>query len=167
MQAGTFQRVAYHSPMRFLLFALMIALLPLRGWIGDAMATEMAMAALQQQVATKIIASQGHMMPSGDHFDHEAETPEAARGAQPPHSMNIMGAAESGRDCATDASDGSAHAANTHCESCSACQACHTVGLSPTATSLNPVFNSPALPHSLAAQFASAEAALGQKPPIS
>jgi hypothetical protein len=32
----------YHSHMRRFIFILMIALLPLRGWMGEAMATEMA-----------------------------------------------------------------------------------------------------------------------------
>ena len=34
--------MSYHSHMRRFIFILMIALLPLRGWMGEAMATEMA-----------------------------------------------------------------------------------------------------------------------------
>ena len=36
------KRFCYHKPMRRFIFILMIALLPLRGWMGEAMATEMA-----------------------------------------------------------------------------------------------------------------------------
>ncbi|HEY3048278.1 MAG TPA: hypothetical protein VGJ72_12580 [Polaromonas sp.] len=142
--------------MRHLLLVLMIALLPLRGWMGDAMATSMAAAQLQQQqVATKIIAAHAHEMAAEGHFDHETTAPEAAQAVQAAH------------DCAGDAADETSHVAGAHCETCAACQACHTVALSHTAPGLNPVVNALTLPHAAADQFASAEAALRQKPPIS
>ena len=138
--------------MRHLLLVLMIALLPLRGWVGDAMATSMAAGQLQQQVATKIIATHAHQSGAQDHFDHETAAPEAVQAVH---------------DCASDAADETSHAAGTHCESCAACQACHTVALSQTAADVNTVFNALTRPHAAADQFASAEAALRQKPPIS
>ncbi|MGH6638245.1 MAG: hypothetical protein ACREBY_06520 [Polaromonas sp.] len=145
--------------MRFLLFALMIALLPLRGWFGDAMATEMALAQLQhQQPATKIIANHAHKPGAEAHFDHEPAASKAADAVQ---------AVQVAHDCTGQPAGDASHAADAHCESCSACQACHTVALSPAAAKLNPVFSALTLPRAAAAQFASAEAALGQKPPIS
>jgi hypothetical protein len=48
LKTKLFTAVAYHSPMRTLLIAFMIALLPVRGFVGDAMATTMG---LQQAVA--------------------------------------------------------------------------------------------------------------------
>jgi hypothetical protein len=139
--------------MRHLLLVLMIALLPLRGWMGDAMATSMAAGQLQQQqVATKNIATHVHETAAEGHFDHETTASEALQAAH---------------DCAGDAADETSHVAGAHCETCAACQACHTVALSHTAPGLNPVVNALTLPHAAADQFASAEAALRQKPPIS
>lgn len=145
--------------MRFLLFALMIALLPLRGWIGDAMATEMALAQVQHpQLATKTIASHTHETGAEAHFHHEAAAPEAADAVQ---------AMQAVHDCAGHAADDASHVADAHCESCAACQACHAVALSHAAPDVNPVFNALTRPHAAADQFASADAALRQKPPIS
>lgn len=143
--------------MRVLLLALMIALLPVRGWIGDAMATGMAtgMAAGQLQhppEAAKSIASHAHETGMQAHFDHEAVAPAAAQAVT---------------DCASHASDGTSHTADTHCGSCSVCQACQTVALSTMAPDLTPVVHRFTRPRAVAPQFASAEAALGQKPPIS
>jgi hypothetical protein len=116
----------------------MIALLPLRGWMGEAMATEMA--------AINIIASQA---------------------------MNTtvkveLSVASSMSDCdmhkikTTDNSTDNS-AANP---SCTHCQACHATGLASTAqiTSLNTVQY--AQPLAQASQFASANIAQSQKPPI-
>ena len=57
--------MAYHLPVRALLFVLMLTLLLLRGWTGDAMANDMALASPQhphqpQQSATKTIAFNTH-----------------------------------------------------------------------------------------------------------
>jgi len=53
------------------------------------------------------------------------------------------------------------------CADCAFCQACHTVALTNAAPKLASSEHPSALPQPAAAQFASAEAALGQKPPIS
>lgn len=140
--------------MRHLLLALLIALLPLRGWVGDAMATQMAAgqiqhSQIQQHGATKTIADHQDGIWAAAHFDHE----EVAEAAEP--------------DCAGHSTGESTHAADGHCESCAACQACNTVALSLTGPDLSPAFNALTLPHSAADQFASADAALRQKPPIS
>jgi hypothetical protein len=137
--------------MRHLLFALLIALLPLRGWVGDAMATQMAAGQLQHQ-STQAAAQADHVHEevSAAHADHEEAAPEIAL-----------------HDCASQADEGSTHAAGGHCETCAACQACHTVALTLAAPNLMPVFSAPTLPRPAADQFASADAALRQKPPIS
>jgi len=154
--------MAYHSLMRRLLFALMIALLPLHGWIGDAMATEMAIAQLQHpQLATTIIAVNAHEMGTKAHFFHEGAALEAVL-EQP-----LLREVQVAHDCAGQSSDNPSHAANACCESCAACQVCHTVALSPVVADSNPVFSARTLPRVATAAFTSAEAALGQKPPIS
>jgi hypothetical protein len=145
--------------MRHLLLALMIALLPLRGWVGDAMATQMAAAHVQhrqlvstEQSATKTIAASAYHIGSEGHSAHEEMSPEATL---PMH------------DCAGQTTDSSIPADDTGCESCAACQACHTVALSPAVPGHSPVFEARSLPRPASDQFASADAVLGQKPPIS
>ncbi|HYW56619.1 MAG TPA: hypothetical protein VE934_06650 [Polaromonas sp.] len=137
--------------MRIFILALMIALLPVRGWVGDAMATSMA-AGHAQQVATKKIAKNLDESRAEARFDHHAA---------------MGGGAQDASDCAGHVPTDVTAEADTNCESCSACQACHTVALSPATPDSGTVFHAfeliPAASHS----FASADAALGQKPPIS
>jgi hypothetical protein len=132
--------------MRFFVLALMMVLLPLRGWTGDAMATEMALNSAVQQMhqtaATKQTADahgghQTHNSPT-DHSDHATQ----------------------------DAGHGAGHSAGT-CESCSACQACHTVALLVDVNELKLRFNAIWTPTVGADPFVSADAAPDQKPPIS
>ena len=52
-------------------------------------------------------------------------------------------------------------------ETCQGCQACHTVALSSSTCVESVLFEAPSPPLVVAAQFTSADAALGQKPPIS
>ena len=144
--------------MRIFLFALMIALLPLRGFAGDVMATEMAiqMAAQAQSHpadATKNVASHADHSGASGHFDSHHETAAAQEAATKVNACADHMAAE---QC---------HSSDNH-GSCQACQACHTVALSLAFNQAQPVLASSMLPHLVAAQFASAEAALGQKPPI-
>jgi hypothetical protein len=148
--------------MRRPLFIAMIFLLLLRGLVGDAMATGMAAGHLQQLAhATEFVAVHAHESRADGHFDHDMAMEPAAsmtHSATPP-------------DCAGHAagqtSDPMAPDATGHCDSCAACQACNTVALSPLTTRTTSLTIPPALPHSPAARFASAVAALGQKPPIS
>ena len=140
--------------MRHLLLILMIALLPLRGWAGDAMATGMAVGQVaqiqQKQIATESIAAQSHAVSVTANFDHETALPDAV-----PTMADCAGHGPEDIDA-------------SHCDTCSACQACHTVALSHSAAiALSTVFQAFSLPHSAADQFASADAALRQKPPIS
>lgn len=151
--------------MRIFLFALMIALLPLRGFAGDVMATEMAiqLAAQHSQQnevrdhhadATKNVAAHADNLGTSGHFDSHHETAAAQE------------AATTANACAGHVAAEQCHSSDNH-GSCQACQACHTVALSLALNPVQPVFPSSTLPHLAAAQFASAEAALGQKPPIS
>ena len=144
--------------MRIFLFTLMIALLPLRGFAGDVMATEMAMQmAAQAQShfsdATKTVAAHADHSEASVHFDSHHETVAAQEAAT---TVNA---------CADHMAAEQCHSADNH-GSCQACQACHTVALALAFNPVQPVFASSMLPRLAAAQFASAEAALGQKPPI-
>lgn len=139
--------------MRHLFLALMIALLPIRGWVGDVMATEMAAPrAAQMQNATELVASHAHGTGAVGHFDHASTESQVEQLAS---------------DCAGHGAGESLPLADAHCDSCTACQACHIVALSPLIPAMHATMAAPALPRSPAAHFASAMAALGQKPPIS
>jgi len=143
--------------MRRFTFVLMIALLLLRGWMGEAMATGMALAPLQPlPPATQTVATHAHGISDQAHSDHETAVSEARHEVQAVH------------ECAGDtAHDDASHASHAHCDACAACQACHTVALTPSAASAHPVFSARALPRATVTYFASADTARGQKPPIS
>lgn len=129
--------------MRHIILALMIILLPVRGWVGDVMATEM-------------VSGQGMYLQMASHAGADQSDQTRLAHAMPDcagHSAAAQDTPESEPDA--------------HCATCSACQACHTVALLPEAANSVAVSPSPALPHSTATVFASAHVALGQKPPIS
>ncbi|MDQ0037729.1 uncharacterized protein involved in copper resistance [Variovorax boronicumulans] len=141
--------------MRTLLLALMIALLPIRGWLGDAMAVEMVR----------------HSLPAASLVAQEASPASAAVDA---HCHEAMEAADDSGGMDTMAhhhDDGSS--SNDHgtdhqgCGTCTACQVCHTVALGgmPLVDIAHSAPQAPPAAH--AARFASAEPVLGLKPPIS
>ena len=149
--------------MRKPFFIAMIFLLLLRGWVGDAMATGMAAGHLQRvDFATESIADYARETRANRHFDHALAAGQAD---------SLVHTAAVHSDCAGHGtsltSDPKAPEAAGHCESCSACQSCHTVALSPLVAPAAAFYKPPALTQAPAAQFASAVAALGQKPPIS
>ena len=145
--------------MRTLMLALMIALLPIRGWLGDAMAVEMAR----------------HAMPAVASASAEAAESVMA-GA---HCHEMMGAGGDMADMAMDHGAahgvGDSHDSSQHdtdighqgCGTCTACQACHTVALGglPAAAIAHEAPQAPPAFH--ATRFASTEPAPGLKPPIS
>ncbi|MDM0009798.1 hypothetical protein QTI51_33870 [Variovorax sp. J22G73] len=149
--------------MRTLLLALMIALLPIRGWLGDAMALEMARHSLPVASVSTVSAASGATMATQAHC-HEA--------------MEAMDAtdADAGMQMAMDMSDSPAgHASHDTtggadhqgCGTCTACQVCHTVALGGMPL-IDTVHGAPqAAPAAHASRFASAEPAQGLKPPIS
>ena len=150
--------------MRRPLFIAMIFLLLLRGWVGDAMATGMAAGQLHvPSFATEIIAVQAHEARADGHSDHQA----VRLAANEPLVHLTAPSSDCNGHAAGQTSDPIAQEAGGHCESCAACQACHAVALSPLACRTASAAAPPALPQSPAARFASAVAALGQKPPIS
>ena len=133
--------------MRRLIFILMIALLPLRGWMGEAMATEMA--------AMHLIASQAIHTPASVIFSLENKVSQA-KSTQIPADCDLHAAAQagdSGNDLASD------HAC-THCQACHAAGLVSTVQMNSVSTTNNPA------PHAHVSLFASANIALSQKPPI-
>lgn len=140
--------------MRFLLLALMIALLPLRGWVGDAMAMKMIESAQRPaEDATNLIANHSSKTWANTGFEaqsevmHHAECPDhAALSAAPADSPHPDDSA----DCAT----------------CTACQICHTLALTPMTLHIASAALPAGLPQASAHLFASAERAPGFKPPI-
>lgn len=120
--------------MRFFVLALLIVLLPLRGWAGDAMATHMASTVVSSEATA----------------DRTHETSAA-------------------RDCASHSASKQADSSEPKSasdETCQACQACHTLALSSSTAIDGVLFEAPLPPLVTAAQFTSADTALGQKPPI-
>jgi len=137
--------------MRTLLLALMIALLPIRGWLGDAMAVEMVRHSL---LAASLVAE-------------EASPASVAADA---HCHEAMEAADSGMDTMAHDDEGSSTNHGTDhqgCGTCTVCQVCHTVALGGTPL-IDIAHGAPqAPPAAHAARFASAEPVPGLKPPIS
>jgi hypothetical protein len=145
--------------MRSLFFVLMIALLLFRSWTGDAMANEMALSSLQHpQFATNNIATDAHEISTEQHFHAESKAPKASE---------ALSGMQAAHDCDGHAAHDGLPAADGHCDTCAACQSCNSVALTPAAVEAHPVYSSYWQPHATAAVFDSAEAALGQKPPIS
>ncbi len=140
--------------MRHFLLALLIALMPLRGWAGDAMATQMAAVAAVQQSPVAQYGGAHADTPGAPGHDHAVSDPASAQTAAP--------------DCAGHSATQSASSSDSsHCQSCVVCQACYSVALllpslAGTATPIAKV-----APQSAAPSFTSAERALRLKPPIS
>jgi len=136
--------------MRVLLLALMIALLPLRGWVGDVMAMEMASG---HSYAMQNIATPAYSAGAGASFSinsgrSHSECHDAV--AAPDASLNTSELADHG-----------------DCSDCLDCQICHTTAV-PSAMGRDVhVTRSPLLQPRGGIQFASATPAPRLKPPIS
>lgn len=141
--------------MRALLLVVMFALLPLRGWTGEAMAIGMAL----QTAGHTAHHAAADLPPGAEHSPcgHELN---AAAGAEAvpagPIDLHTCDGCES-RD----------EIASGECRTCPACQICHAVALAPDAVNLRagaqpapPISDSPA-------RFVSAESRRDHKPPIS
>lgn len=131
------------SIMRLLVLILAIVLLPLRGWLGDAM----MLAPVQQ-------ASAGHAM----HAMAESGMQAHAMHAMPSADDHAVHAAHAAMD-----HDGT-HTAHTTCDTC---QFCHSVAVTAWPEVPMPVAAPAHVTVGDAMRFASAEAAQGFKPPIS
>ena len=146
-----FSILSYPCAMRHLLVALMIALLPIRGWVGDAMAVDMAM---QQVLMTQSSAS-GETLVSGR---GAALTTSAAMPEDCPMSArNQDGKSVEGEPAGETA-------ASCNCNSCDLCLALATFTLPTLATA---AFTPHADPPSRGTRFSSAERVFSLKPPIS
>lgn len=165
--------------MRRLFLLLMIVLLPLRGWIGDAMAIEMSqsmspvasslvssLAASKTDNNTKLIANYLYLTWEKDHFGtHETKTVTAEC---PGHASKLPVAA-AGSDAFATHSEGAPAAEEPpmgHCSTCSVCQICHSVVLASWQNASPAVLTAQTLPLTSSTPFASAFTALCQKPPI-
>lgn len=128
--------------MRHLVLALMIALLPIRGWVGDAMAAQM----LADRMGTAA----------------QALPPQAPPGEAQAAHEDCPGHAAQAPD--TQAGPAAAHEA---CASCVTCQVCSSAAFAVS----RPDARAHPLPHARpdagGAAFASAEASPVLKPPIS
>lgn len=124
---------------RILFLALLIALLPLRGWVGDAMAMERTAAALAQTAEHSLMV---------DMADHHAD----CHG----HAATVNAHAEAAPPSMAD-----------DCGSCTACQICHTLALTPVSLTSVPSPHLAGHPDAPVITFSSAERAPGFKPPIS
>ena len=144
--------------MRQLLLILMIALLPMRGWVGDVMAMEMS---AQKLVAITLVANNAHPTRATGQFN--GENMPAAQGECAEHAGNAAIHSTSVADAASSADD----ATSGHCNTCAVCEICHSVALHNAMASNPPDFIPHTLPSIGSTRFASALSALGQKPPIS
>ena len=139
--------------MRRLIFILMIALLPLRGWMGEAMATEMA--------TMHSIAAQAINTPAGPAFRTKTGVSS---------SFSSMSASAMPADCEMHAkakSDSSnAPDASASTQTCTDCQSCHAMGLVCTVQIISAIAAHSPTPLAHISLFASAKLALSQKPPI-
>ncbi len=139
--------------MRRFIFILMIALLPLRGWMGEAMATEMA--------TMHLIAVQATNTPADATFN--ATTEDFS-------SVSSISASAMPADCemhakaVSDASEASDASASN--QSCTHCQSCHAAGLVCAVQIISAVTTHNPAPAAHVSLYASAKLALSQKPPI-
>lgn len=149
--------------MRTLLLALMIVLLPLRGWMGDAMAISMAGmqlggGAMPHAMAMTTLARHS-MAPQSGHATPQATHQDSGHKDCAGMPMMMAAALENAPD--------EAAGAMTGCESCALCQVCSStlMGVHPLQTA---ALETPqASPRSAPAQFSSNHPQRGHKPPIS
>jgi len=124
--------------MRRWLLILMVALLPLRGWVGDAMAAQMLG---QQLAAIESVAESAHRERATGHFDSK----------------------DAAHDCHSAAPV--ADPAEGSCASCVQCQVCSALVL-PSRVGPGAAVEARGLPATEGVHFASAPRAPVFKPPI-
>lgn len=130
--------------MRRWFVLIMIALLPIRGWVGDVMAADMVTQRIATVQQVQVVAQPPADATADPHADCHGKA--AAHKPAP--------AADAGT-------------AATDCGSCTSCQVCHSVGMA-TVAGAAPLVPAPhATPSLRGLHFASAEPARGFKPPIS
>lgn len=128
------------SAMRRWLLVLMVLLLPLRGWVGEAMAGQV----LQERVAHV------HQVPAAAvHADHAGHHGQGAASTHP----------------GADDHHGLLPSAHGDCGSCAACQVCSSVALSPSPPVIATGSFSQPPPETVQRAYTSAEPLLAFKPP--
>ncbi len=139
--------------MRRLILAVMIVMLPLRGWIGDAM----AMAAAGSTAAIYSIAEDDQLMLGSTGFDGNSSL------------LGLSGVTAHCPDHASflDDSSDTEGEPSAHGQACTVCQVCHTVAMSAEAMAFATLSLPLIAPQASAPRFTSALPAPGLKPPIS
>lgn len=132
--------------MRRFVLLLMLVLLPLRGWVGEAMAMDMLAQHASTPLSTAIqnIATHAHEISAEATFYTKVQT-----------------------DCHGAAEAPPSETSSPHCGTCPLCQMCHTVAAPPPFATLPAPWLPHAQPCTGPARFASAPAAFALKPPIS
>lgn len=154
--------------MRVFLFVLMVVLMPLRGWVSDAMATSMAAAEVASSahsaMAIKNIASKAENIGANGVFYLKNKVTTGHQLHQSQISGDLHAAAT---DCAGHSDALDLTAGGEACGTCAACVACQlsAIQLSPAISQASSLPR-PALLLALR-DYSSADMALGQKPPIS
>ncbi len=133
--------------MRILLLALMIALLPVRGWMGNAMAVDMA-----SQVVAK-----AQKAPTAESTGTVADSDASMAADCPMHAQSADNAA----------ADREAQVSGVHCNACDTCELCLALATStwPGASAL--AFAPHLAPLATGYRFSSADSFSSFKPPIS
>lgn len=127
--------------MRHVLLALLVALLPLRGWVGDAMATGM----LMQHIGAAQHAKHNTDAAPAAHLEALSATPVA--------------------DCHGQAASDEQKDSPQH--NCAACTLCHSANLASVLTDWQPASVPTHRPSAGNRHYTSADTAAGLKPPIS
>lgn len=135
--------------MRRWFFVLLILLLPLRGWVGDAMAVQMA-------VPNQHAPAAGVMQ----HVDAASDSAHNHSG----FSVTPAAADDCGGHTSALGTGDDMDAA--HCEACAMCQTCHTVAVMLLPELLAAAQVSPTSPPTSMHVYSSADRALLLKPPI-
>ena len=143
--------------MRIVLFILMLILLPLRGWMGDAMATSMAITDLRASSSPVSINVVGANKASKSQVKEVVQVQSSAGHA-----------AFASPDCEGHTLSGQANSDETdHCTPCSACGACHAASISTTAPTWSAMVHVATLLTWPVDAYFSADEISRQKPPIS
>lgn len=132
--------------MRLFVIALLIVLLPVRGWMGDAMAINMLGMADMHSLAAQA-APTDHKASGADH--------EVCAGMSMASAPAGVPGAEGTQGSMTD------------CESCALCQACNMVAFAALSGAVQSIALPRFSPLGLQSHFASAHLRRGVKPPIS
>ena len=140
----------YHRFMRRCLYILLILLLPLRGWIGDAMAMQM------------VVASTGpHAVAAAGDAHHDVA------GAPAHAHLSSAGAQASAGACDGHGivNDPVNADEDSHCGECALCQTCHTVAVLSVGGIADAGLQRPTVPGPVIPGFTSADRARVLKPP--